>query len=81
MGLRKHTDDEAEVVDRTICAICGGDRRLVVERSPEGMPARCVMYHPGYDKVGLRRWTPKGECMIVDSDGIRRRDPENDVRR
>jgi hypothetical protein len=68
-----------QVRDDVNCPICGRERALLVKRGEGGMPARCVMYHRGYDTPGIRRFSPSGMAWLVDKDGIRRRDPENDV--
>lgn len=76
--MAKVSEQQAAVVPDHSCPICGRDRRLVVERSDGGAPARCAMYHPGYDTPGIRRFTPSGICWLIGPDGIRHRDPERD---
>jgi hypothetical protein len=73
-------DKEPEkTTDDINCPICGKERALLVKRSEGGMPARCCMYHPGYDTPGIRRFSPSGMAWLVDAGGIRRRDYENDI--
>lgn len=70
--------DEKPAADPN-CPICGGDRRLVIERNEFGAPASCAAYHPGYDYPGIRRYDFNGKCWLVGADGIKRRDPARDM--
>lgn len=72
--MAKVTEERAAPAVDYSCPMCGRDRRLVVERGEGGAPAKCVAYHPGYDKPGVRRYNSKGECWVAGADGIRRRE-------
>ena len=77
--MAKANPDDKPIESDKFCPKCGKERALVVQRSEGGMPARCVMYHPGLDTPGIRRFSPSGMAWLVDEGGIRRRDYENDV--